>query len=178
MAFSPCCAAIVAHPAASGYPLFRRRPNMRIRPADAADLPVVERIVRDAYSKYIARIGKPPGPMLDDYPARVRAHEAWVLLQDEAVVGVIVLLAEDDYLLLDNVAVDPEQAGRGLGRILMQFAETEARRRGYNEIRLYTHEMMTENIAMYRHLLWQETGRGEQSGYSRVFFRKVLPALS
>ena len=38
--------------------------------------------------------------------------------------------------------------------------------------------MMTENIAMYRHLLWQETGRGEQSGYRRVFFRKVLPALS
>jgi hypothetical protein len=47
---------------------------MPIRPADAADLPEVERIVRDSYSKYIARIGKPPGPMLDDYAALVRGH--------------------------------------------------------------------------------------------------------
>jgi ribosomal protein S18 acetylase RimI-like enzyme len=176
MAFSPCCAAIVAHPAAPGYPLSRRRPNVRIRPADAADLPAIERVVRDAYTKYIARIGKPPGPMLDDYRARVHAHEAWVLEREGVIAGVIVLLAEDDHMLLDNVAVDPEQAGTGLGRALMEFAEAEARRRGYNEIRLYTHERMTENIALYRHLGWQETGRGEQAGYSRVFFRKqVLP---
>ena len=45
-----------------------------IRPADAADLPAVERIVRAAYTMYIARIGKPPGPMLDDYAALIRAH--------------------------------------------------------------------------------------------------------
>jgi len=147
---------------------------MLIRPADAADLPAIERIVRDAYTKYTARIGKPPGPMLDDYRARVRAHEAWVLEQAGVIAGVIVLLAENDNLLLDNVAVDPGQAGRGLGRALMEFAEVETRRRGYDEIRLYTHEKMTENIAMYRHLGWQETGRGEQSGYSRVFFRKRL----
>jgi GNAT superfamily N-acetyltransferase len=147
---------------------------MRIRPADATDLPAIERIVRDAYTKYIARIGKPPGPMLDDYPAHVRAHQVWVLEERGAAAGVIVLLPEDDHLLLDNVAVDPALAGRGLGRALMEFGDAEARRRGYNEIRLYTHEKMTENVAMYHHLGWQETGRGEQAGYNRVFFRKVL----
>ena len=36
----------------------------RARPEDRA---AVEAIVRDAYSIYIPRIGKPPGPMLDDY---------------------------------------------------------------------------------------------------------------
>ncbi len=147
---------------------------MRIRPADAADLPAVERIMREAYTKYIARIGKPPGPMLDDYPAHVRAHRAWVAEHDGAVAGVIVLLPEDDYLLLDNVAVDPAHAGRGFGRALMDFAEAEARRRGYGELRLYTHQMMTENVAMYHYLGWQETGRGEQAGYARVFFRKPV----
>jgi ribosomal protein S18 acetylase RimI-like enzyme len=147
---------------------------MRIRPADAADLPAIERIVRDAYTKYIARIGKPPGPMLDDYSALVRAHQAWALESYGAIAGVIVLLAEDDHLLLDNVAVDPAHAGRGFGRALMDFAEAEARRRGYRELRLYTHQMMTENVAMYRHLGWQETGRGEQAGYARVFFRKPV----
>jgi GNAT superfamily N-acetyltransferase len=147
---------------------------MPIRPADAADLPAIERIVRDAYAKYVARIGKPPGPMLDDYRARIRAHQAWVLETDGSVTGVIILLPEDDYLLLDNVAVDPARHGQGLGRVLMEFAEREARRRGYGEVRLYTHQKMTENIAMYPRLGWQETGRGEQDGYARVFYRKPV----
>jgi hypothetical protein len=38
-----------------------------IRPAQPADRAAVEMIVRAAYSPYVARIGKPPGPMLDDY---------------------------------------------------------------------------------------------------------------
>jgi hypothetical protein len=37
-----------------------------IRRATLDDLAAVEEIVRGAYSHYIARIGRPPGPMLDD----------------------------------------------------------------------------------------------------------------
>ena len=145
---------------------------MRIRPADAGDLASVERIVRDAYTKSIARIGKPPGPMLDDYAVLIRAHQVWVA--GEPVAGLIVLIPEADHLLLDNIAVDPSAQGTGLGRILMDFADTEARRRGYSELRLYTHEMMTENIALYSRIGWTETGRAEQNGFARVFFRKAV----
>lgn len=145
---------------------------MPIRPADAADLPAVERIVRDAYTRYIARIGKPPGPMNDDYAALIRGHAVWVT--GNPVAGAIVLLPQDGHLLLDNVAVDPAAQGQGIGRALIEFAEAEARRRGYTELRLYTHETMTENIALYRRTGWQETGRGEQNGFARVFFRKPV----
>ncbi|MCC6720204.1 MAG: GNAT family N-acetyltransferase [Acetobacteraceae bacterium] len=145
---------------------------MRIRPADATDTPAVARIVRDAYTMYIARIGKPPGPMLDDYAALIRSHCVWVA--GAPVAGLIVLLPEADHLLLDNIAVDPAAQGTGIGRALMQFADAEAARRGYAELRLYTHLMMTENIALYARTGWTETGRGEQNGFSRVFFRKRL----
>jgi ribosomal protein S18 acetylase RimI-like enzyme len=147
---------------------------MEIRPANISDLPMIRRIVADAYSKYVQRIGKPPGPMLDDYAAHVRNNAAWVITRNEAVTGLIVLVPEQDHLLLDNIAVDPAQHGRGFGRALLGFAEREARRRGYTELRLYTHVKMTENLAMYPALGWQETGRGEQAGYQRVFFRKRL----
>ena len=147
---------------------------MSIRPANAADVPAMTRIVAAAYAKYIARIGKPPAPMLDDYKAHVRAHTAWVIEDHGAVAGLIVLLPMADHLLLDNVAVDPALHGRGLGRALIAFAEREAPRRGYHEVRLYTHEAMTENLAMYPALGWHETGRGEQAGYRRVFFRKPV----
>jgi ribosomal protein S18 acetylase RimI-like enzyme len=145
-----------------------------IRPAGMSDRDAMMRIVAEAYTKYIDRIGKAPGPMLDDYSAHIRNHTAWVIECDGTVAGLIVLLPEDDHLLLDNVAVDPARHGQGIGRALIRFAEKEASRRGYSEIRLYTHVTMTENLAMYPALGWQETGRGEQAGYQRVFFRKLV----
>jgi hypothetical protein len=42
----------------------------RIRAGTAADVPAIADIVDQAYQHYIARIGKPPGPMLDDYTRR------------------------------------------------------------------------------------------------------------
>jgi ribosomal protein S18 acetylase RimI-like enzyme len=104
--------------------------------------------VAEAYTKYIDRIGRALGPMLDDYSAHIRNHTAWVIERDGAVAGLVVLLPKDDHLL-DNVAVDPARHGQGLGRALIRFAEKEASRRGYSELRLYTHVTMTENLAMY-----------------------------
>lgn len=147
---------------------------MKIRPASASDLAAMTRIVANAYHKYVERIGNAPGPMLDDYAAHVRGHTAWVIESEGVVLGMIVLLPEEGHLLLDNVAVEPAHHGRGAGRALMAFAEQEARRRGYRELRLYTHEKMTENLVMYPMMGWQETGRGEQAGYQRVFFRKPV----
>lgn len=146
-----------------------------IRVAEMADLDAVVRIVRDAYSGYIPRIGKPPGPMLDDYGQRIRDRTLFVAERDGRLAGLLVLLPAPDHLLLDNLAVAPSFQGQGVGGALMQFAEAEALRGGYGELRLYTHAKMTENVAMYAALGWTETGRGEQEGYSRVFFRKEVP---
>lgn len=148
-----------------------------VRPAAVSDLPAVTRIVAEAYEKYVVRIGKAPGPMLDDYPAHIKNHTAWVIEHRGKVAGLIVLIPEQDHLLLDNIAVDPACHGRGLGRALLSFAEQEAVRRGYRELCLYTHEKMTENLAMYPALGWVETGRGEQAGFQRVFFRKRVSSL-
>jgi len=144
-----------------------------IRPAGTADRAAVEAIVREAYSVYIDRIGKPPGPMLDDYAALIGAGAVSVLEEpDGEIAAIIVLLAKPGHLLLDNIAVRRDRQGQGLGRHLIAFAETEARRRGCREVRLYTHEMMTENIALYARLGFTETGRGREAGYDRVFMAK------
>jgi ribosomal protein S18 acetylase RimI-like enzyme len=146
----------------------------RIRPATAADVPVIGQIVEQAYRHYIPRIGKPPGPMLDDYAARVSEGVVWVMEEGSAIAGVIVLIAEADHLLLDNIAVAPARQGAGLGRRLLAFADAEAVRRGYQEIRLYTHQTMTENQHLYAAIGYEETGRGTEAGYERIFMRKRL----
>ena len=131
-------------------------------------------IVDQAYRHYIVRIGKPPGPMLDDYAARVSEGVVWVLEEGAEMAAIIVLLPAPNYLLLDNIAVSPARQGLGLGRRLLAFAEDEALRRSYREIRLYTHETMVENQRLYASIGYEEAGRGSEAGYDRVFMRKQL----
>src|SRR5262249_31047564 len=113
-----------------------------IRATRAADVPAIAAIVDQAYRHYIARIGKPPGPMLDDYAARIAEGVVWVLDEGVVIVGIIVLIPATNYLLRENIAVSPRRQGSGLGRRLLAFSEAEAWRRGYREIRLYTHQTM------------------------------------
>src|SRR5712691_10997500 len=146
-----------------------------IRRATPDDRAAVEAIVHAAYAIYVDRIGKPPGPMLDDYTRLIEDGAVSVFAAPDGVLaGLVVLLPASDHLLLDNVAVRPERQGEGIGRRLIGFAESEARRLGYRELRLYTHEKMRENIALYLRLGFAETGRGREAGYDRVFMTKRL----
>ena len=147
-----------------------------IRQADAGDLAAVEGIVREAYAVYTPRIGKVAGPVLADYAALIAAGLVRVLESDGAVVGVLVLVEEPDGMLLDNVAVAAAAQGRGFGRRLIAFAEAAARDAGHADLRLYTNEAMTENLALYTRLGFVETHRAEAAGYRRVYMRKPLDA--
>ncbi len=145
-----------------------------IRKAIAADAPSIQKCVATAYEHYTARIGKPPGPMLDDYCEVVKQHSVFVAETDE-IVGVLVLIRTNTGILLDNVAVHPEQQGNGLGKLLVRLAESEALNQGFEKLDLYTHECMVENIEIYKTLGYTETDRREEHGYNRVYMQKLLP---
>jgi ribosomal protein S18 acetylase RimI-like enzyme len=145
-----------------------------IRAATAADVEPVRAIVASAYGHYIARIGKPPGPMLDDYARRIADRQTWVLVDGGRIVGILVLEQGPFGMLLDNIAVLPDCQAKGFGRALIEFAEAEARRRGFDEIHLYTHALMSENIALYRRIGFVETDRRSEKGYERVYMTRRL----
>jgi len=145
-----------------------------IRQANAADLPVIEEIVAAAYSVYLARMDRPPAPMLRDYAPAIEQGSVWVV--GTPVAGLISLIPTDDSLLVENLAVHPAAQGTGLGRALMNFAEQQARKLRQPRLTLYTHEVMTENQAIYAHLGYRETARRSEDGYQRVFMQKELPS--
>ena len=146
-----------------------------IRPARPQDAASVRQLVQDAYGPYVTRLDKPPGPMLDDYAWRIANGQVWVLADGDALTGLLVLKDSVDALLLDNVAVVPGAQGKGHGRALVAFAEAEARRRSYAEVRLYTNVLMAENLALYGRLDFREMGRVNEKGYERVYMAKALP---
>jgi GNAT superfamily N-acetyltransferase len=70
--------------------------------------------------------------------------------------------------------VHPSHRGAGLGRALLEFAEAEARRAGFDSLYLYTHEQMTENLAFYARIGYVEYDRRSQGEFSLVYLRKHL----
>jgi ribosomal protein S18 acetylase RimI-like enzyme len=151
-----------------------RAMHLDLRLATHDDLPAVEGIVHAAYAHYVPRMGREPGPMLDDYAALIAEGRVHVLDQGGTVQGILVLIPQDDAMLLDNIAVAPGAQGQGLGRRMLAFAEHVARQAGYGAIKLYTHEAMTENIGLYSRIGYSETHRVEEKGLRRVYMLKHL----
>jgi ribosomal protein S18 acetylase RimI-like enzyme len=142
-------------------------------PDDVAEL---RAIAAAAYGIYIPRMGRPPPPVTADYAAAVDRSEVWVAVGGEEIAALLVLVPRPDHLLLENIAVRPSAQGTGIGVRLLALAEQEAQRQGLDEIRLYTHVTMTENIAFYPRHGYTPTHRSSQAGFERVFFTKRLAA--
>ncbi len=164
--------ATAARPSAAAIWTRNYAPARPARPDEAA---AIAALVEVAYAPWVPLVGQRPRPMDDDYAARVARGEAFVVAEASgALAGLVVLEERDSAFWLDNVATAPAYAGKGLGRRLIRFAEAEARRRGYDAIRLYTHQRMERNVALYRGLGYAETGRGVEQGFARVFMEKRL----
>ncbi len=152
------------------------RQQPELRRATLADLPSIQQVVAAAYEKYLSRMDRQPAPMVRDYRDAVDAGTVWVA--GTPVIGLISVTEADDVLLIENVAVRPDQQGNGLGRRMMEFAEELASQHGIGRLALYTNEVMTENQLIYARLGYRVTGRRAEDGYRRIYMEKVLPAGS
>lgn len=151
------------------------RGQLPMRLASEKDIPNIEQLIVETYTKYVSRMnGVTPGPMRDNYHEVLENHGIYLLEDNKGLAALLVLIDEEDHLLLDNIAVRNDLHGRGIGKDLFEFANEQAKVRGYKELRLYTAEAMWENIALYKKTGWVEYDRFVQNGYPRVFMRKTL----
>ncbi|PKY04665.1 acyl-CoA N-acyltransferase [Aspergillus campestris IBT 28561] len=151
-------------------------PETTLALAQPNDIPFIEAMVCAAYTKYIPRIGKPPGPMTADYHQLLETQEVWVLRLGNTILGSIVLNSAPDHnaLSINNLVVDPAAQGKGYGRVLMAQAEAVARERGCTALKLFTNVHMFENVGMYTRMGFTELERRLDGGYERVFFQREL----
>lgn len=148
---------------------------LAIRRAGRADAVLLAAVTCAAYAKFVDRIGRRPEPMKADYVEVVAKADVWLAMDGGLCAGSLVLMPATDHLLVWSVAVDPRHQGQGLGRRLMALAEAEARRQAIGEIRLYTNELMTENIVFYERLGYHETERRPHAeGGVLVYLSKPL----
>jgi GNAT superfamily N-acetyltransferase len=127
-------------------------PPYSLRRAIPADATAVRDLVHAAYAKWVPVLGRTPQPMEADYDRTVRDHVVDLLFIDNRLTALIELVMEPDCVLIENVAVAPDQAGKGYGKALLAHAAEFARSVGRKRLRLYTNKLMVENIAFYLRL--------------------------
>jgi GNAT superfamily N-acetyltransferase len=127
-----------------------------------------------AYAHYARSIRDMP-LMSENCAEEIEKYLVWVVEADGEIggeiIGALVLIPSDGFMLLANVAVCPGQQGSGLGKRLMNLAESETTGLGFSEMRLNTHVDMPENINLYERNGWSEIGRTE----TKVSMKKDLP---
>ena len=123
-------------------------------PDDAEGLAIC---IDAAYAPARAR-GVSLPPVSEGLDSEIHQHLVWVA-DDGEIRGGLVARIDGKRAQLINIAVDPARAGQGIGKRLIETALDTVRELGARRIDLVTHVDMPENISLYRHLGWQETGR-------------------
>ncbi|MHA7775505.1 GNAT family N-acetyltransferase [Roseibium sp. M-1] len=142
----------------------------RARPGDAE---AMSALAERAYAHYIPIINAIPVPMSADYAAHIRDHEVWVLSSGGTLGASLVLITNPDHLLIESIAVDPAEQGKGHGRTLLGWTRQRALDLKLPEIRLYTNVLMTQNRAWYHRAGFSETHE-EQRGDKRIVHMKLV----
>jgi ribosomal protein S18 acetylase RimI-like enzyme len=114
--------------------------------------------------------------MTADYDQAVRRHIIDLHEEGGELLALIEMVVETGHLLIENIAVRPDQQGKGIGDRLLRHAEAVAASMNIGEIQLYTNAAFVSNIDFYSKRGYQEYDRRTMpSGRTAVFMRKTLP---
>lgn len=87
--------------------------------------------------------------MTADYERAVTEHIVDLYEEDNQLLALVEMIPLGGHLLIENIAVRPDQQGKGLGDKLLRHAEGHAASLGFTETRLYTNAAFASNLAFY-----------------------------
>jgi ribosomal protein S18 acetylase RimI-like enzyme len=121
-----------------------------LRRAQLSETEKIAAFQRAAYARNRAMMGVEPIPLQANYTTILRHYEVWLDDESDKLAGVLILEPRPDDLLIWSVATAPDARRSGLGNSLLAAAEVRARELGKHVIRLYTAELLVNNIAWYQ----------------------------
>ena len=133
-------------------------PILNIRRAESQDVSSLSDCIDDAYSIYASRITDLPS-VSEGIAQSIGSSRVWVAETEDGIVGGIILVPHEGFMMLENVAVRSDSSGMGIGAALIKQAEADCFELGLHQLRLSTHVDMPENVRLYEHLGWQKSGR-------------------
>lgn len=145
--------------------------TLKIAKARPEDVPALVQLVNSAYRGDSSRQGwTTEADLLDG----IRTDEAAVLqmiqqrdsvilkcIDDHKIVGCVHLQKNGERLYLGMLSVDPALQAKGIGKFLLQAAETQAKKEGCSVIEMTVLSVRSELINWYQRHGYQSTGLRE-----------------
>lgn len=152
--------------------------TVRVRTADADDAQAIAAVfdaaVRDAWS-FLGPAAQQRLFSDDDWNRLVADHAPpntlIVAENDRGTIGFAAAGTGDGELFL--LFVHPDQAGRGVGRRLLNAAHNELRAAGRHQVFLFVHERNTRAIAVYQHDGYTADGKHRSANFRGVAYREL-----
>ena len=116
--------------------------------------------------------------MTADYQRAVREHIIDLVEENGVLAALIELIVEPGYVMIENLAVDPDRQRAGLASVLLRHAEKLAADLGHRELRLYTNAAFGANVAYYARRGYAEFNRAPLSGGGTVVHMRKFVAPS
>jgi ribosomal protein S18 acetylase RimI-like enzyme len=140
---------------------------------DAGELLTVQRAAFVSEALIYGSVDMPPlTQTLDELEAELRESDGWVARVDGRLVGAIRSRESEGLLLIGRIAIAPDMQGFGIGRALLDAAESHS---GAEEAELFTGSLSEANIRLYERCGYVETERVDQGdGVQEVYLRKRL----
>jgi ribosomal protein S18 acetylase RimI-like enzyme len=99
---------------------------------------------------------------------KAAGEAVFLALLDGRMAGCVFLAEKKDHFYLGKLAIDPACQGQGIGRRLVEAAESHARAAGKPVIELQVRVELTGNQATFRRLGFRETDRTAHAGFDRA----------
>ncbi|WP_150523037.1 GNAT family N-acetyltransferase [Roseibium sediminis] len=143
--------------------------DITLRPARLEDTEGLAHCIDRAYEPFRKTI-----PDLPDVSAGlaedIQDHTVNVAMAGDEIVGGSVLILSENRATLANIAVAPDQGGKGIGGLLIRQVEVDTKAAGHTELHLATHVDMPQNVKLYEHLGWKVT---ETTGHKVLMVKQL-----
>jgi GNAT superfamily N-acetyltransferase len=153
--------------------------KVEVRRATIDDAPAIGAVfdaaVRAGWG-YLGELAQTPMFTPDDWTGLVAGHAPPKVLlvatdADGRILGYTAAHPDDGELFL--LFVDPEYAGQGIGRTLLEAAHDELRAAGCTKAFLFTHERNRRALAVYARAGYQPDGSTRESTMRGITIREV-----
>jgi len=127
-----------------------------LRSAVVEDAAALQDCMIAAYSVYLETMRGISFPPLEvDYASEFVDYPTWVAELDGLVAVGLIMTFSSGVASIANIAVHPAAQGSGVGRVLLELAERQAREEGCSRMRLATHILLKQNVSLYQHFGWE-----------------------
>lgn len=153
--------------------------GLRIEPCGPGQAGVVHRLTQEAFA--VHGLLDPPsgagGESEKDVREELARGEAAVGWLDARPVACMRMSAEGGHLHVRRLAVVPDLQGRGMGRAMMAWAESEAGRRGLAAVTVGVRLALTGNRAFFGRLGYVPVAEHAHPGYDRPTWVEMRKAV-